>query len=695
MKSFYGGPSGQSFEIAKIFNSKTEMFADLQQRWVSDVGVGAYVFISYGAPGSTEYNDNKTADDVSYKRVYNATLWQKIYIENPTAATDEDFGLEVVFASGNYGLGYRLITFCAGNTPRFIVGQNILDANDAPYVRVDNTNPDSPVLTFYLPHSWDFKTGQGTSDGTKTDIDVKAVSVNQPHKVTLTNVGTPTDPYLLKFGFELPKSQIINVAQVESVLNASQDPVVRLDIGANPGDTGSLDNPILKFSLPESSTFSAKMGTTLVPGSTPVVSAVRDNGGNSSNVTLTFDLPTTPVMQAPVTKWLAPNENPLVDDIGTTSKPQLRFSLPRAAKFYYGNLLGTQASAVTPGVTETTLTSPVEVLDYRTGDYYINANTGFVYQVIATTGSATTFRYEACIQAPLPQVSISPLDPFDASGNRVDPFVTSNAGTVDAATTWKMLFNLPKVPDFIINRSTLTFVGAAKRDEVDVTLSTIGTDTLGFNFKLSQGSRVYAGMDIATVTDMLVGDLFIDSNAGDIYEYIEELQSDGSTTLKWDKKDGTIKGATGPALNVVAALTYDNNTSGTGVADTLADISARIEADYGIPNGDEIIAVTYQTLNSADESIVDKETSYWYFYMKDYPTASAGSWGRVLLTAVANLIQNDYDPAGNVNKAYSVSYINALIDDVNVDDDVKAFSKKQVRQMLSWGKFSDLIPSTT
>jgi hypothetical protein len=62
MNSFYGGPSGQSFEIEKVFTSRKALLDDLELRWTSDIGVGSYVFVSYGMPGTDKYNTNREID---------------------------------------------------------------------------------------------------------------------------------------------------------------------------------------------------------------------------------------------------------------------------------------------------------------------------------------------------------------------------------------------------------------------------------------------------------------------------------------------------------------------------------------------------------------------------------------------------------------------------------------------------------
>ena len=74
MLSFYGGPAGKDFTIAKIFDSKASLDADIMAGNASKVRVGDYVLVSYGDPDSPTFFDNKQKDG---NKSYNATLWKK------------------------------------------------------------------------------------------------------------------------------------------------------------------------------------------------------------------------------------------------------------------------------------------------------------------------------------------------------------------------------------------------------------------------------------------------------------------------------------------------------------------------------------------------------------------------------------------------------------------------------------------
>ena len=87
MYSFYGGQKGQDFKISRIFSNRAvDMLGDLKMRWTSPVGVGEYVFISYGDPSymneeDSIYNENLQIDLKASGKSYTNSLWQKIYVD--------------------------------------------------------------------------------------------------------------------------------------------------------------------------------------------------------------------------------------------------------------------------------------------------------------------------------------------------------------------------------------------------------------------------------------------------------------------------------------------------------------------------------------------------------------------------------------------------------------------------------------
>ena len=150
MMSFYGGPAGSSFEIKEIFANRVALDDDLNLRWQSPIGIGDYVMVSYGLPNDedNDYNTKKDPDVAKYNKTYNATLWQKVYIDDGV----EDKNV-VLIENTTYGLGYKLIASLAGNTPQFITETDVVDADQWPMVHIDNTEIDTPTMTFELPRA--------------------------------------------------------------------------------------------------------------------------------------------------------------------------------------------------------------------------------------------------------------------------------------------------------------------------------------------------------------------------------------------------------------------------------------------------------------------------------------------------------------------------------------------------------------
>ena len=76
-ESFYGGVAGRDFKIAHIFESyygdpnnaqyTNYLSNDIAQKWASPIGIGEFVMIRYGFPGTEAYIAHRnldTGDDV-------------------------------------------------------------------------------------------------------------------------------------------------------------------------------------------------------------------------------------------------------------------------------------------------------------------------------------------------------------------------------------------------------------------------------------------------------------------------------------------------------------------------------------------------------------------------------------------------------------------------------------------------------
>ena len=131
MLSFYGGPAGKDFTIAKIFPNKGAMDADIALGNDSPIYAGDYVLISYGDPNQPEFAENLTADgNISY----NATLWKKEW---------------------NNGYSYKEIVSVASSYPKFVAGNidTSLKFGKAPQLTIDSSSLANPKIGLKMPAS--------------------------------------------------------------------------------------------------------------------------------------------------------------------------------------------------------------------------------------------------------------------------------------------------------------------------------------------------------------------------------------------------------------------------------------------------------------------------------------------------------------------------------------------------------------
>lgn len=673
MESFYGGPKGQDFSVKQVFTSKYQLDRDLAKGWTSPISVGEFVAVSYGLPSDASYDTYKNEDLNNYKKSYNSTLWRKTY-------TDDGSG-----SAG--GLSYELIASMTGNTPRIRINTTeVLDVDQNPNVNWDNTDLDILYLTFQLPQSqviggttlqvldcdetpsvsfvFTLDSGVEATEGRtyykKTDgveeYTIITFSKEEPYKADtyyyLENINNPV------IRFAIPQAQVIEEAEV-SFVNVGEEPTVSLD-------TTNINRPILKFQLPLSQSLQQGITTVLNANEMPSFSIDFED---INNPVINFSLPQSQVMGDPQTTVVGPEVNPsVIIDNADINAPVLHFSLPQSVKFYMGELLGEK----TAGSYEETDPS---FSDYNVGDYYINAPTGFIYKITQKSGTTCTFQYIACIQQPLPTVTVKELAPYTDGGDTTTPTVTREF-TNDENTAWNLEFGLPKAPEFSVS---FDFIGASEAG--DVTKTVASTTTVNLDFQIPRGARIFSGEIVTdettstTVSDAKQGDIYLNTNTGNIY------QLDSSNI--WVKQTGSLKGPVGDALNIVTSFIINETES---LTDSLQNGVDYIEENYvGEITAEDIFAVTWV------EYETNQETSYWYF------KAANGVWGRVQLTGgISNLIDNAHNDEADgevANKTYSIHYINSLIggEVANKDKTLTTYSASQIEELLSWGSFSDLI----
>lgn len=211
MLSFYGGPAGKDFSIAKVFNNKKELDADLALGLTSEVQPDDFVLISYGDPNAgTKFSDNLKIDE---NTSYNATLWQKEY---------------------KNGVKYNLITSLISTYPTLVAGtvDSSLAFGSTPQLSIDNSALATPKIGLKMPAS--LKAGSNNT--------TEMLAANQIPSITPIYSGALGNE--LSFTAKIPKGTTftpsVSTAGVISWTNdGGQTNPASVNIKGNKGDQGT------------------------------------------------------------------------------------------------------------------------------------------------------------------------------------------------------------------------------------------------------------------------------------------------------------------------------------------------------------------------------------------------------------------------------------------------------------------------
>lgn len=685
MKSFYGGPMGQSFEIKKVFTSYNQneqgngLIDDLVKTWHSPIGIGDFVIISYGAPNTEGYSESlkqdlgegtaaairekdlvaqltalgfpAASDDTGeyISASFNGTLWQKAY---------DDSGKNNATSFG--GIYYKLITSWLSNTPLIDVNYDVLDANETPRVDVDNTAPDNPKMTFHLPHSWDFA----------EDV---VLEMPQPIELAQDENGFWTYPRMIledtstidskgqwhyeqTFHYAPIATQEIKKITTEKI-KAGEDFGFKLLTGQD-GEAGTRTNPIIQVEAPATQRFF-------------VNNAIPVNPADPPEVELTSD--------------------------GTWNEIQrFQFYLPQAAEYHFGIALSENKN-----YSETDFEKIPEPEGILIGDYYINRVNGFLYKKVGEK----EYTYLGSLQAPAPTIAVMGIDPYVLQDDgSYGPAIPQAKTSVDEATNkWTLKLETTKTPVAVIDAE---FIGSSEQGAASV--KPISATELEFAFDIPQGSRWFIGTQIESdgsttqIEEVKLGDVYLNAETGDTFIWVKDAEAGD----KWQLK-GNIKGVQGDALNVVA----NYNITYSDTANDVEQIGAYIKSQYT----EDIKSQDLFGVNWIDEG--NDTHSYWFYQIN-------GVWGRATLTGgTGNLISDTYDSSNPDIKTYSIRYIqeemigaeNPINDNSNdykskmqntvyskaqidkqheeIENKIKVQSEEiqnQITKMLTWGDFDEL-----
>lgn len=452
-----------------------------------------------------------------------------------------------------------------------------------------------------------------------------------------------------KFEFSLPQSQDFQETGKVIKGEAGSDPKLALD------KTDPV-HPILELTLPVTQQFLTDAEhityNPIHPKDLPSVEmGYAEDDTLHEHPILTFNLPKAWDLDidSVIEKIDDPMGTPVIADVtpsGSETKVW-QLSLPRNAQFHVVE-------------TENEMTIP--------GDYYILKNTGVLFGHI--NGQ---WRNLVSLRPLVDEVvGLKALAPYTDEGASVQPVVSVDYQ--EAKGAWQFNFELPKAPK--ADAKVIEVLDPTRRDETAASIEISNADnesTLVFNFKVPAGARWFTGekdvlgQNITETTGALNGDYYLHSETGSVYK-----AEDGV----WVSSDTDLTGPQGDSLHVITS--YELSEEDYPDSDAIENYIENECLKVGITiKSDMLFAVTTTKVEN-DQTV---GTAYWYFQSAD------GVWGHVQLTGgTAGLIVTEYQKKEVTDKAYSISYINTLIEgleDGSEDSKFKAtYSQERIKALI-------------
>lgn len=616
MLSFYGGPAGKDFTIAKIFDSKASLDADIAAGDASEIYAGDYVLVSYGDPNTPAFSTNRQKDG---DKSYNATLWKKDW---------------------NNGYEYRLICSIASSYPLFSAGaaDASLPFGSAPQLTIDSSSLANPKVGLKMPASLI----TGTANVTESVTPTTAASITPVYGGTLGNE--------LSFQAKIPRG----VTFTPSVSDAGEiswtndgelaNPVTK-SIKGQKGDTGvsfagieytpsaaSGGNNTFKVKYSNGTTgtesYNIKNGTDIA--SVEEVSSDTDGGINSITFVKSDGTKVGPVNVKNGSKGSTgtiKSVTATVDaNVGTPQVTAKAEGDPSNADiaFEFKNLKGNSG-------TISTVTAAVDNTSVDTGDPECVVELGGTPENRSFNLAFSHLVGKQGIQGPrgyyfTPSVATSGELSWNNNGELDNPATVNIKGPKGDGGTVEITNIL------IDNGSSETATPSA-----EVISGT--TDPQHAKYSLSfhnlvgkrgvQGPRGYYFLPSVTTN----GDLSWSNNSGG------ELANPTTVNIRGPQ------GEVGNPLNIIATEII---TAAQVAEDTLAAVGAELTARGRDPQAGELIAVTYE---KAENDVI----SYWYFKVNatwQRAQLSGGMGGAIVNTKVTDATAS--------SKVYSAEYINAL-----------------------------------
>lgn len=614
MLSFYGGPASKDFIIAKIFDSKASLDADIAAGDASKIYAGDYVLVSYGDPNTPEFSTNRQKDG---DKSYNATLWKKDW---------------------NNGYEYRLICSIASSYPLFSAGaaEASLPFGSAPQLTIDSSSLANPKVGLKMPASL----VAGTANTIESVAPTAAPSITPVYGGTLGNE--------LSFQAKIPQGvtftpSISDAGEISWTNNGDlPNPDIK-SIKGQKGDTGvsfagieytpsaaSGGNNTFKVKYSNGTTgtesYNIKNGTDIA--SVEEVSSDTDGGINSITFVKSDGTKVGPVNVKNGSKGSTgtiKSVTATVDaNVGTPQVTAKAEGDPSNADiaFEFKNLKGNSGtiSAITAAVDNTSI---------DTGDPGCVVELGGTPENRSFNLAFSHLVGKQGIQGPrgyyfTPSVATSGELSWNNNGELDNPATVNIKGPKGDGGTVEITNIL------IDNGSSETATPSA-----EVISGT--TDPQHAKYSLSfhnlvgkrgtQGPRGYYFLPSVATN----GDLSWSNNG--------ELANPTTVNIRGPQ------GEVGNPLNIIATEII----TATQVAeDTLAGVGAELTARGRDPQAGELIAVTYE---KAENDVI----SYWYFKVD-------AAWQRVQLSGGMGgaIVNTKVTDATASSKVYSAEYVNAL-----------------------------------
>lgn len=616
MLSFYGGPAGKDFTIAKIFDSKASLDADIAAGDASEIYAGDYVLVSYGDPNTPAFSTNRQKDG---DKSYNATLWKKDW---------------------NNGYEYRLICSIASSYPLFSAGEAdaSLPFGVAPQLTIDSSSLANPKVGLKMPASLK----AGTANTTESVAPTIAASITPVYGGALGNE--------VSFQAKVPQGvtftpSVSDAGEISWTNNGDLSNPATKSIKGQKGDTG------VSFAGIEYTATSASGGTNKfkVKYSNGTVGTEEYQIRNGVDIINVEEIPSSEDSGSNSITFIKSDETkigPIVVKNGSKGSTGTIKSVNATVDENVG----------TPQVTAT-LSGDASNADISFAFKNLKGKPGEISAVTATVGNTSVEEGEPSCQV------IASGTPENRSFELAFNNIVGKRGlrgdvgyyftpTVDTAGNLSWANNGELTNPTTVNikgpkgeGGTVTITGitvdngSSETGTPSAEILSGTTDPQNAKYSISfhnlvgkrgpQGARGYYFWPIVSAN----GDLSWNNNSGG------ELANPTTVNIRGPQ------GEVGNPLNIIATEII---TVAQVAEDTLAAVGAELTARGRDPQAGELIAVTY-------EKAENDAISYWYFKVN-------ATWQRVQLSGGMGgaIVNTKVTDATASSKVYSAEYVNAL-----------------------------------